>query len=205
MKQLLIALAFAGLMLAQDRVGPKEIYPNPLTQPGWSNPDITQDNIADNICNPHWSTKSIRPSVAYTNALKRKQMKEYGYTVRDPKGVCMVGSNNPKCVEEDHISSLSSSGHPTDPRNLWPMPYYFYIGKRLVAARQKDEVESFVRDAECFDIPNTRRESKYLPTKSITLEEGKWILTGDWYACYLSLLAGEDCAVSSDAVNEPTP
>ena len=43
------------------RLGPPEIYPNSTRTPGFVNPDITQDNIADNLCNPTWSTKTIRP------------------------------------------------------------------------------------------------------------------------------------------------
>jgi len=38
------------------------------------NPDITQANIRETICNPNWSTKSIRPPVAYTSALKARQL-----------------------------------------------------------------------------------------------------------------------------------
>jgi hypothetical protein len=186
-------LALAALAVAADRIGPPEIYPNPTTQPGLSNPDITQANIGDTICSKTWTTKSIRPPSSYTTKLKKRQMVEYGDTVRDPKKACMVHSNNPACYEEDHIYSLTASGHPTDPRNLWPMPYYFYIGKTLVAAKQKDEVEAFVHDSECMDIPSSRRESKHKPVKAITLERGKQILTKDWYACWVSLQMGKDC------------
>src|SRR5215470_2592162 len=56
------------------KAGPTELYPDPARTPGVANPDITQDNIADNICNTNWSTKSIRPPVSYTNPLKRQQM-----------------------------------------------------------------------------------------------------------------------------------
>src|ERR1700676_4879245 len=54
-----------------------EIYPDSIKTPGLANPDITQDNIADNLCNPTWSTKTIRPPTFYTNPLKLTQMQEY--------------------------------------------------------------------------------------------------------------------------------
>src|SRR5689334_17278167 len=59
--------------------GPPDIYPDPTRTPGATNPDITQANIGTNICNPNWSTKTIRPPVSYTNPLKTRQIGEYGY------------------------------------------------------------------------------------------------------------------------------
>jgi len=49
------------------RVGPSYLYPAPATTPRLVNPDTTQTNIDQTICNPQWSTKSIRPAVSYTN------------------------------------------------------------------------------------------------------------------------------------------
>ena len=43
------------------RVGPSYLYPDPKLTPGLVNPDITQANIAQTICNPQWSTKTIGP------------------------------------------------------------------------------------------------------------------------------------------------
>ena len=78
--------------------------------PGVLNPDVTQANVAATICTPGW-TRTIRPPTDYTNALKLKQMREYG-----------VGGS-PAQYQEDHLISLELGGHPTDPRNLWPEPY----------------------------------------------------------------------------------
>jgi hypothetical protein len=78
--------------------------------PGVLNPDVTQANIASTICKPGW-TKTIRPPTDYTNALKLKQMREYG----------VPGS--PTQYQEDHLISLELGGDPADPRNLWPEPY----------------------------------------------------------------------------------
>src|SRR5512133_4353421 len=81
-----------------------------VRSPGVLNPDVTQANINDTICRHGW-TKTIRPPTSYTNALKRKQMREYG-----------VGGSLSD-YQEDHLISLELGGHPTDPRNLWPEPY----------------------------------------------------------------------------------
>jgi hypothetical protein len=71
---------------------------------------VTQRNINSTICVHGW-TKTIRPPTSYTNALKEKQMREYG-----------VGGSTSD-YQEDHLISLELGGHPTDPRNLWPEPY----------------------------------------------------------------------------------
>ena len=81
-----------------------------VRSPGVLNPDVTQSNINSTICVLGW-TKTIRPPTSYTNALKAKQMREYG-----------VGGA-PSDYQEDHLISLELGGHPTDPRNLWPEPY----------------------------------------------------------------------------------
>ena len=56
------------------RIGPSYLYPDHAATPGLVSPDITQANIDQTICNPQWSTKSIRPPVSYTNTLKTKQL-----------------------------------------------------------------------------------------------------------------------------------
>jgi hypothetical protein len=42
------------------RIGPADIYPDPAITPGAANPEVTQGNIRDNICNRQWSTRQIR-------------------------------------------------------------------------------------------------------------------------------------------------
>ena len=78
--------------------------------PGVVNADVTHSNIAATICKHGW-TRTIRPPTDYTNALKVRQMREYG-----------VGGSLSD-YQEDHLISLELGGHPTDPRNLWPEPY----------------------------------------------------------------------------------
>ena len=78
--------------------------------PGVINPDVTQATIRSTICKSGW-TRTVRPPVSYTNALKSRQLREYG--LRGP----------PSAFQEDHLISLELGGNPTDPRNLWPEPY----------------------------------------------------------------------------------
>jgi hypothetical protein len=173
-------------------LGPSEIYPDSSRTPGFANPDITQGNIADNLCNPNWSTKQVRPPTSYTNPLKLTQMQQYGDTVSDPTAACMWSSNNKGCYEEDHLISLENGGDPRDPRNLWPEPYKTQIDGETVGARQKDTVENYIHNAICFDVPG--HQSHGTPAhSSMTLRRGQEILAGDWYACYVTVKKGLDC------------
>ena len=78
--------------------------------PGVLNPAVTQGTIGATICRRGW-TRTVRPPVSYTNALKRRQLAQYG--LRGP----------PSAFQEDHLISLELGGDPADPRNLWPEPY----------------------------------------------------------------------------------
>ena len=77
--------------------------------PGVLNPNVRQETIGRTICSSGW-TRTIRPPVSYTSALKVEQMREYGLT------------GDPSDFQEDHLVSLELGGHPTDRRNLWPEP-----------------------------------------------------------------------------------
>jgi hypothetical protein len=114
MRTLLVAAAVLLLAAAYfnpGRSSSKGPYvADPSRTPGVVNPDVTQQNIADTICKHGW-TRTIRPPTSYTNALKLKQMRDYG-----------VGGS-PQDYQEDHLISLELGGHPTDARNLWPEPY----------------------------------------------------------------------------------
>jgi hypothetical protein len=78
--------------------------------PGVINPAVAQSNIASTVCRHGW-TRTIRPPVSYTNALKAKGLRQY--RLRGP----------PSAFQEDHLISLELGGDPVDPRNLWPEPY----------------------------------------------------------------------------------
>ena len=142
---------------AQAHVGPADIYPDPARTPGAANPEITQQNIRDTICNPRWSTKSIRPDSGYTHRLKIEQINEYGYS-----------DSRLKDYEEDHFIPLELGGSPTDPKNLWPEPFETSIPNG--GARAKDEVENYLHAEVC--------------SASLTLDQAKREITEDWYRVY---------------------
>ena len=143
--------------------GPADIYPDLSRTPGATNPDITQENLGETICNPGWSTKSIRPPSSYTGRLKREQIQDWSFA-----------DNDPRDYEEDHFIPLEIGGHPSDPRNLWPEPYNPAPG-----ARQKDKVENQLHREVCSGV--------------ITLERAQRIIVQDWYSCYLRIENGESC------------
>lgn len=156
-------------------------WPDPTAAPGALNPDITQANIADNICKrPGWSTKSIRPPASLTTALKLEQMKALGFDVDNPlpmvktksgKGkradltACVPKSGNPACYEEDHLISLQLGGNPRDPKNLWPQPWYGTWN-----ARVKDTLENKLNALVC--------------SGDLTLAEAQQAIATDWIAAY---------------------
>jgi hypothetical protein len=117
---------------ALEKTGPVSAYPDPTRTPGVTNPDISQANVDETICNPDWSTKSIRPPSSYTTKLKKKQMQNWGLP------------GTPADYEEDHFISLELGGNPTDPRNLWPEPYGPKPG-----AKEKDVVENYLHKQVC--------------------------------------------------------
>ena len=112
-----LLLCSFGIALAGD-------LPDPSLTPGAVDPSINQDNIQQTICVRGY-TKTMRPPAHYTNGLKKHQIREYGYSDR-----------NPKHYEEDHLIPLSLGGNPTDVRNLWPEPR-----KSEWGAEKKDQLE----------------------------------------------------------------
>src|SRR6266571_5697947 len=106
-KATLAGLLLAGFALSAGdasaqphRAGPSYLYPDPATTPGVVNPDITQANVHETICNYQWSTKSIRPPVSYTNHQKAQQV--HGWP-------CVKKSS--RCEEKVH-GWLGKSGDP---------------------------------------------------------------------------------------------
>jgi hypothetical protein len=115
------------------------VVPNPQLVPGDTNPDITPDNIGENICKKGWSTKSIRPKTSYTTFLKMAQLLSLKYTLpnrlpavatksgngtRPDISRCIERSSNLACYEEDHLIPLELGGNPSSPANLWPEPRF---------------------------------------------------------------------------------
>jgi hypothetical protein len=113
-RDLLVACAVVVALAALFVHGPTSRGPtvraDPTRTPGALNAEVTQANIHQTICVRGW-TKTVRPPVEYTNALKVKQLRQYGEL------------GDPSKFQEDHLISLELGGAPTDPRNLWPEPY----------------------------------------------------------------------------------
>ena len=63
-----VAISHAG---APDRTGPDEIYNDADQNPGATDPSVTQDNIAQTICNKAFKTETVRPPSEYTDKLKK--------------------------------------------------------------------------------------------------------------------------------------
>jgi hypothetical protein len=123
----IVAIVAVGLRLA-DRGAATAVVADVVRTPGVLNPDVTQQTIRTTICTHGW-TRTVRPPTDYTNALKRRQMREYGLT------------GAPSDYQEDHLISLELGGHPTDPRNLWPEPY--------PRAARVDEIENELNAGVC--------------------------------------------------------
>ncbi len=105
------------------------VFPDPNCTPGVIDPNVTQENIFQTICIAGY-TKTIRPSVEYTNKLKIQQIQEYGYVDTDPRH-----------YEEDHLISLELGGSPTNPKNLWPEP--------STSPNPKDKIENLCHQKVC--------------------------------------------------------
>ena len=129
------------------------ILADPVRTPGVVNPNVTQANIRSTICRHGW-TETIRPPVSYTNALKTKQMRQYGET----------GSLSD--YQEDHLISLELGGDPTDPRNLWPEPHKVTIAGKSFGSFVKDGVESRLKHEVCDG--------------TMTLARARAIIRTDW-------------------------
>jgi len=123
--------------------------PDPTLTPGAINPDVTQQNIHSTVCVKGY-TKTIRPPANYTNKLKKRQMREYGYADR-----------NPKHYEEDHLIALSIGGAPHDPHNLWPEPRISEW-----SAKKKDSLEFVLYKMVC--------------NQEISLAEAQYAMATNW-------------------------
>jgi hypothetical protein len=105
-----IGLAALALVLHLRESTVPSIVADPVRTPGVLNGAVTPATIRSTICRRGW-TRTVRPPVDYTNALKRRQMR--AYREHGP----------PSAYQEDHLISLELGGDATDPRNLWPEPY----------------------------------------------------------------------------------
>ncbi|OYV76302.1 MAG: hypothetical protein B7Z66_09350 [Chromatiales bacterium 21-64-14] len=151
-----MSLAWSPVSTAAPHPG----LPNPHITPGTLNRAVTQVNLHHTICVPGY-TRTIRPPERYTEALKRRQLRAYGY--RD---------QHLRDYEEDHLVPLELGGAPRDPRNLWPEPRYGHWN-----AHRKDRLETALHRRVCrgdvalrtvqsaFEHDWTRAYQRYLGTR----------------------------------------
>lgn len=128
---LLLVLGTAAPALAIDW----QLQDKTLT-PGLLNSAVTQDTIKTTVCKVGW-TKTIRPTVTYTNKLKDEQLKTTYKSFVATYGAAA------SAYEEDHLISLQLGGDPSSPKNLWPQPY---VGSN---ARKKDVLETKLKRMVC--------------------------------------------------------
>jgi hypothetical protein len=138
-----LALVLSFTALASD-------LPDPSLTPGAINPDVTQANIHQTACVKGY-TKTIRPPAHFTNKLKKRQIREYGYADR-----------NPKHYEEDHLIALSIGGAPDDPRNLWPEPR-----NSEWDAKKKDHLEFVLYKMVCAEDISLEKAQREMATNWI--------------------------------------
>jgi hypothetical protein len=105
-----------------------------------------------------------------TNKLPRVKTKS-GKTRRPDIRKCITRSSNPSCYEEDHLVSLELGGHPTNPDNLWPEPWFGNWN-----ARVKDALEDRLHAMVC--------------NGAISLRDAQKAIATDWIAAYKHYVAG---------------
>jgi hypothetical protein len=179
-RRFVAAAAIVVVLVAPIRGQTTPSRPDPARTPGAVNPAINGDTMADTICNPLWSTSSIRPPSSYTTKLKRRQMRELGYTLANPlpriptkngQGTrpdlskCVEHSGNSACYEEDHLISLELGGDPTSESNLWPEPWTGALN-----AHVKDRLENALHRQVCDGV--------------VKLETAQKAIAFDWVAAY---------------------
>ncbi len=139
-----------------------DALPNPRLTPGALNPAVTQANLRETICRPGGYTRSIRPPEAYTERLKREQIREYGYPEQMGREAYRLSN-----YEEDHLIALSLGGSPNDPRNLWPEPHHVIGGWGSYA---KDRLENKMHTMICRG--------------QISLAQAQQAMATNWVAAY---------------------
>ena len=160
---LLTLLALPALAFAWTHHAPvfpmSKGLPDPALTPGAVNPAVTQTDIRQTICTRGW-TRTVRPPERYTERLKRRQIREYGYPDRWLRD-----------YEEDHLVPLELGGSPTSVRNLWPEPHRVVGGWGSYA---KDRLENRLNHLVCRG--------------QLTLASARRQIAANWIAAYRRFL-----------------
>jgi hypothetical protein len=129
--------------------------PDAACTPGATDGAVTAANLADTVCRPGY-TRTVRPPVAYTDTLKRRQMAAYGE------------SGPASGYEEDHLIPLELGGSPRDSRNLWPEPRDALLPGQ--GAEAKDRLENALNSEVCAG--------------RLELGAAQRAIAGDWWQAY---------------------
>lgn len=160
---LLIFLTLPALAPAWTRHGataPVRIaLPKPRLTPGALNSSVRQADIYRTICVRGW-TRRVRPPERYTERLKRRQIREYGYRDRRLRD-----------YEEDHLIPLELGGSATSPKNLWPEPHHVLGGWGSYA---KDRLENRLNHMVCRG--------------RLSLASARRMIASNWVAAYRRFL-----------------
>lgn len=132
--------------------------PNRRLTPGAANSAIAEHDFRAQCHTKAW-TRLYRPPVSFTNSLKRLQMKQYGYTGRDPRE-----------FEEDHLIPLCLAGAAQDPANLWPQQRFGEWN-----ADRKDKLETRLCRLACDG--------------KVALHEAQHEIAEDWISAYKKYVA----------------
>lgn len=142
MRRLVVVAALVSILAAcgtQAQVTPRGTChlgpggrPDRTCTPGALNPAVTQATLGTTVCVPGW-TATVRPPTGYTNPLKVRQIRAYGYTDTDVRH-----------YEEDHLIPLELGGAPRDERNLWPEAH--------PGSATKDRIENQLKQSVCAGL-----------------------------------------------------
>jgi hypothetical protein len=144
----------------------QDALPNPKLTPGALSSAVTQANIDQTICRPGGYTKSVRPPESYTEKLKGRLIRAYGYEQQVGGGADRYGN-----YELDHLVPLSIGGNPTSPKNLWPEPHVVQGGWGSYA---KDRLELKIHDLVC--------------AHQLALAQAQSMMATNWVATYKQLV-----------------
>lgn len=127
--------------------------PDPALTPGATNPAVSQGTIGRTICVSGYTSK-IRPPVSYTEPLKIRQIRQYGY--RDTRL---------SDYEEDHLIPLEVGGSPRAVTNLWPEPHDARLPDGTQAgSNAKDGLENYLHQQVCAGAITLARAQREFAT-----------------------------------------
>jgi hypothetical protein len=148
-----VAVLILATLVGWSAAGRAGELPDRTLTPGSINTAISEQRYRAQCHAKGW-TRQYRPSVTFTNSLKKLQMKEYGYPLADIRD-----------YEEDHLVPLCLAGAPQNPANLWPQPRSGEWN-----ADRRDKLEAKLCHLTCDG--------------EVPLTEAQQEITTDWIAAY---------------------